>query len=619
MSEYRIFNSFNLDSKVKYFISYYFYEAQLYNNTSSDFSIFNLHSLIRIIIEELSRNGINRNLKIFQNKLKQIKQKDYLAKEQYQCNVDAIINNMTSYKEYALIIANNLLLELENGKYAQKIITRLEKLLFSKKDLEKVKEEIQYLTDSIIIELSIYGYSSKKIEKIIEEIFSKYTKDDKFVFTQYPAAKDLVGKDKIISFIDKLTIRDRIKVLSLYFKKKKEKRYYLFNILGFEGENLDIKINNVNIYNWKTHHKFKIEIDKKLENEISSYMYGKFVDNDIHCSVLVEAIDGEDNFELVNKELDIVLDVLHLYNEMKCNIKVDYTYYIVFDKNKNVCSEGMTQRYNEDFHRKIGALKYDKEAMNNLNRIYSNYYKYIISNSKQDMQLIINSVRYYRKAKESFRTEDKILNYWICLENLLNIDTELPTEILDKDENDKKLNKIISMVPNLIIKNRIINKYWILYEHFYNRYSSYLEFNPKTNENDSKLIALNKIETNRLQFLESGKINLIKFINNITIIDGKCKIEIDQEIYEEYNKILNDKNRNMIVHNAQYDITFMDFYIKQMDLIVMQMLNIVIDSIYKDNGNNELNYILINKYIESKQTIKELKNMTLKEWFNMEQ
>ena len=95
---YDILAEFKLEPKVDYFVSYYLYKSYLYNKKSTDISTFNLHSLINLIIEELSKNNINRNLKFFYNKLQEIKKKDNIIENKYDYKINEILQNMTSNK-----------------------------------------------------------------------------------------------------------------------------------------------------------------------------------------------------------------------------------------------------------------------------------------------------------------------------------------------------------------------------------------------------------------------------------------------------------------------------------------------------------------------------------------
>lgn len=626
MRLYNIIQEFNLNEKEEYFISYYLYRIKLYEKGSSKFEIYNLHSLCKIIIEEITKNNINRNLKFFQDKLRGISNLDFMIKNNYKYKVNEIINNMTSNKKYSLIVANNLISELNEGRYGKEIFHRICKLIFSKKVLENIKEELNYLIDALIIEYIIYGYDQKEIEDFIYNIFSKYQLNSGVVITNFPLPKEINNNDKIINFINNLSIQNRIETLKLYFEKKKRKFYYLFNIEGIMGDYLDIYLNNVNIYNWKTKHKFKIEVQ---EDKPIMYTAGKFDENNMHCSIMIETIEKDREFERVKRELDDALDILSLYHNLKCKIKVNYSKYVVFDENKEFIGEGMTNEFNDDFKRNVNPLNYNYNENNEeLSEKYNKYSEYILKDYRVSSQTIKQSIRYYRKAKEAARLEDKILNYWICIENILNIITiDLPNTVLNKNENDIKFNKIHSLVPYVILKNKLILEYWMIYDFFmYNEVDS----------RNSNLLILTCDEMKKLQF-NVGKVNLIEFIRHYEILDNKFNLEIVQDIYLKYNKILNDTNillnyidssigklkeillilyryRNMIVHNAQYDITFSKFYIKQFDLIAGMLLNTLIDEYYKSEGNKKLEDIIIDHYTNNKQLMNVFKNKTLKDW-----
>lgn len=626
-----IFSEFKLDSKVEYFVSYYLYKIDLYKKSSLKFSVFNLHSIIKIIIGELSKNNINRNLKFFQDKLRYISKVDNIIMQNYKYKVNEIINSMTSNKKYALIVANNLLSNITNGKYAKETCYRIEKILFSSKGLKEVKDELNYLTDSLIVEYVIYGYGKEEIEKIMYNVFSKYSIYDKYVRTNFPVLPKLNNDNEIINYIDSLTVKNRIETLKSYFENKSNKFYYLFNIKGIVGDFLDIHLNNVNIYNWKTAHKFNIEIDKDVRKMAPTYEYGKFEKSDIHCSIYIESIDKDGIFEKIKQELDQALDILYTYHNIECKIEIDYSRYIVFDENKNFAGEGMTRNYDEDFKRDVRPLNYNhNDNMDELSKNYNNYSNYILNNHSESAQLIKNSIRYYRKAKETTRNEDKLLNYWICIENIFTINIDIPNSILDKNEQDSKFNRIFSIAPYLIFQIELINMYWEVYYYFNKNYiytKNLKNYEDVLDEKSAKILQFN-----------SENINLLEFIKNYELLDNKYLLELNQDIYKKYLEILNNSShlqyyikeyidsekeillllyryRNMVVHNAQYDITFIEFYIKQLELLATRLLKVITEEFYKNEGKISLENIIINKYINQKQMIKDFDKMILKDWF----
>ena len=190
---------------------------------------------------------------------------------------------------------------------------------------------------------------------------------------------------------------------------------------------------------------------------------------------------------------------------------------------------------------------------------------------------------------------------------------------------DLKFRKIKSIVPILTCQIELISQYWLIYEYFFDRYLENIKVM------DSK-------EAEKLQFSYTD-INLINFINNYELLENKFTSQNDLELYLKYLNLLYDKEkirnyinkyitttqdilllsyryRNMIVHNAQYDITFINFYSQQLELIAIRLLNVITSEIYKSEARKDLKNIIINKYLNQKQMINDFKFKNLKEWFN---
>ena len=72
----------------------------------------------------------------------------------------------------------------------------------------------------------------------------------------------------------------------------------------------------------------------------------------------------------------------------------------------------------------------------------------------------------------------------------------------------------------------------------------------------------------------------------------------------------------MIVHNAQYDSTFINYYAQQLELIAIRLLNVITSEIYKCESKKDLQSIIINKYIDEQQMINNFNSTNLKDWFN---
>lgn len=613
-----------LNEKEKYFIEYFDFKSNQYLKASDDFCVLNPNVVIGLIVEELNGNNNSRNLKFFKEKLGTFLKEDIVIKEQYGDLIKKILEHILSDKSFTLELCKKLKNELKNGKYAKLCYKRLMKLLVSNESLQDTKNEIKYLTNVLIIELAIYGYSPKKISELIGEIFDDYKIYENNLFiTKFPIPKKIENETNEIKveYMDALTIYDRFKILDKYFEKKKEKIYYVVIIKGISGKNVNIKINNVHIYNYKLFPQFEFEKeDNKNERSILwEKAQEEFNKNEVHCSICIERIDANNSIEYVKKQLNNAIDVIHIYHNVECIIEADFSNYLVFNKDKELFSEGGTVEDKDEFKQDVKSLHYDYLDSRKLYKIYKKYEKNIIDNNNDVSKIIRNSSRYFRKGKEAKASEDKILNYWICIENLFQVEQKFPKNILVSEEDDKKYNIIISLMPYFFARKNIPNLYWKYWNIFYNKVNVY-------NYGDFG-IEISKELLKKCQFSQTQRINLFGFIDNIEELKESLNNEVDIDNLEEINNILFDNNmannflndneinlrdmllliyrlRNMIVHNAHYNITFLDYYARQIEKIAAEALRTII-FVYLDTSKNSMYELIMDMYIHNKIELQE--------------
>jgi len=630
----KIFKEFGntLNDKIKFFIEYYDFEASKYIDNSEDFSVINIHMLIRTIVEELNENGSERNLRFLQKKLGILLKKDFVFKSKFNYRIGQILNNITVNKDYTLQVCNNLEKDLQNGKYGKFICDRLHDILFSQKNLGETKEEIKYLVDVLIIEFAIFGYSRKKIKEIIYEVFDKYSifEDDKIkesiIITKFPLPNKIKEQSVDIKkqFIEDLDVKDRIKYINKYFDVKKEKTYYVTTVNGIIGNGLNIYLNNVHVYDYKTFPQFNIE----KEGQEHWAAEEDFINNKIHCSICVESIVGDSNIEYIKKEVNRALDIINAYHDVKCKIEVDLSTFFIFDNKKEYFAVMKTRLEDEKSNQMVRPLNYSYADTKKLQKIYKGYTKVMLNNNKST-KMIQNSVRYLRKAMESKVSEDKLLNSWICIENIFQFDWKLPDSILIKNERDIKFNNIISTLPTILIRLNLINDCWKTYEYFRNKYSTY--------GTDGKLLKIPLELAKKCQFTVNKNIKLLKFLDCLEELEEYLTTKLDIDILKFNKKILRDRKvveekinknieelqeklimiyrfRNMIVHNAQFDITFIDFYAKEAENIATKIFRFVLELYLKANKEQSLQEIIIEQYINKMQIKETLKSKDLYDW-----
>ncbi len=613
-----------LNEKQKFFIEYFDFTSKQYKDYSEDFCILDFNVIIDLIIEELNEKNNVRNLKFFRKKLGDFLKEDIILREYCGDFIKKINEHILSDKSFTLELCKKLKKDYKDGKYAKLCYKRLMKLLKSDELLDDIKDEIKYLTKVLIIELAIYGYSPKKISELMIDIFDDYRIYENGIFSsKFPIPRniDIKSNENKAEYMNNLTIDDRFDILNKCFEKKKEKIYYVVVLKGISGENVNIKINNVHIYNYKMFPKFDFEKDENNQPIIwGEESKEKFKKNEIHCSICIERIDADNSIEYVKKELNYAIDVMHIYHNVECIIEADFTDYLVFNKKRELYSQGGTMQENQEFYQDVKSLRYDDYTdLKNLYKLYKKYDKNIINNNGKVSKIIKNSSRYFRKGREARATEDKILNYWICIENLFKIEQEFPKSILDTNENDKKYNIISSLLPYFFARKNIPNLYWKNWQYFCSKVNTY---------SDGKFeIEISKELSKKCQFNYMQKINLFGFIDNIEELKSNLQNEVDIEKLEEIQNILNNNEiarkflndneiklkemllliyrlRNMIVHNAQYNIIFLDYYAKQIEKIASEALRVII-FVYLDTSKDSMYELIMDMYIHNKIELQE--------------
>ena len=117
------------------------------------------------------------------------------------------------------------------------------------------------------------------------------------------------------------------------------------------------------------------------------------------------------------------------------------------------------------------------------------------------------------------------------------------------------------------------------------------------------------------------------FIDNLEELKNNLQNEVDIDNLEELKGILNNNDnakkflqdneiklkemllliyrlRNMIVHNAQYNITFLDYYAKQIERIAAEALRVII-FVYLDTSKNSMYELIMDMYIHNKIELQE--------------
>lgn len=601
------------------------YEALLCDKFETKRSVLlNPHNILLFIIDDLTYGMNERNLKFWKEKFSKIisidpvfKNNDYLGKK--------LLEHICSDKEYALQLCNILLIDIEKGRYAKRLCKYICEYCDSSELFnEEERKKIEYLSQSLYIELTLNGYSKEAKKNIFNNLFSKYYIREDYVYTHYPFIPEKICEDdkKIIEYMDNLTEQDRLKDLEKYFEKEEQVYWTVCSLEGLSGEELDIKIGDVRIYNAENFPQFAFEMGAREEG----YLGDRLKEKKIHAAIRVESVDIENVTNIAFEELENALDIISCELMNSEPLYIDKSEIAILNIDKNVIWESSSVQ-DEAFYRKIKGIKYNRFApdrVEKLQLVYEKYAQNVLHSKDEFARVLSDSVRWFRKGEEAKRKEDKLINYWISLENLFPDRWEIPKYMNELAGEKGKFAVIYSIVPKLFVRKHALDFLWDFYSYIRGQY---------------KEIGISDKLVKKCQFMDWENIFIFNFIDNIELLILENNNDYIKELLIDLQKILKKggegykfvkedikrtredllmsyRLRNLIVHNAKCKIDFIDYNIKTLRKIVSELHVLFLEKLDCNSSRSEKE-ILLNQYIKQDDLINKLKLISLREWLDL--
>ena len=509
-------------------------------------------------------------------------------------------------------IANMILEYMNKEEYSYFIFSQIKKDIF---ELTKTSShsELKMLTEAIIFEFIFQGFSIAYIKKLIENIFSLYSfTPDGNIYTHYPHktinTDEINGsyQEKLKEELDNLTIENRFDRFIEILQESPKDYYFVFYVKGLHLLH-KIEFSDVIFYNplnepqinnqWRTH-----EIFGK-----HGYEHGANAMTLVHCK------EVNYGMKIALQKISEVCDFLRLTSDVQADFEVVHTEYIAFnsDKNNYISSVKCDNDFMFDY-----AVDSKKQDFLKLAELYITIFN---DNqiSEKDKHTLKDTLRFYRKAFEANDYEEKLLNYWICLERIF---TSLNISLTQ--HNETKFNKINQFVQTILLHRFIYQNGWRCFN-MVNKLL--LTKHGHRGKMQSELNLSNEIqEKSGLGERKAGTtIKLKDFISSISDIKNNCDNFVLIDILEELNSFYTNhqtaenivkkkkhelrnellmlyRQRNQIVHNASYDKNLMEFYIAQIKSITTIVLCTIV---YSLKNAKSLEKVLLNLYIDSEKNI----------------
>lgn len=588
----------------------------LHNPYSEEFgwSPTGIHAFIDELLAELETNGASNseNIKIFKNKAEHFLT-DPIAKSIVSTEI-VLLHKMLQKAQgdrvdREIILSQHIKTKLDGGNFFHLCFQSLKSKLLDSSPLDNsARDTIHALSGFIIYEFLLKGYTIESLEDLAVGIFAEHVSYSEFlgIFTHYPV--EILNPDSYItddifdgnryatdlqSLLESMTIEDHINSLQDFYNLPPRTVNYIFPIEGLVGE-LDFNIGPIRIYSPK---RIRI-VDRPKEIE-DLELFGRDI-NDAPCNVVFTSNSVSTDFgrRIAAYEISNAFALLNVFVEFteKGFYGPDFSRWVV------TLSNGKIAPF-------FGAIKLGKEQpvlsreasglsllMEGPMRPFTrSLFRASVNQTKPQQQLTF-ALQWLRKAEESVRAEDSLVNYWIALEKLFDADRGRGNKA------EAIVNYAVSIEVPRMVRNKAIDLRDLIFEissiSFAN--SSILsithELQASANLLETDLRSrrtfpvdfVNRISDLKLQITEPVILMKLQELGEFYASDKNqhTKIEkMEQQVRNDVRSIY--RIRNQIVHNAQYDPLTLPYYVKLAQKFTTSFLRTVIRE-YSSNETEEL-------------------------------
>lgn len=586
------------------------------------------HVLIDNIILEIEEDSLQnqKNKQFFYRTINQFLEKDEVIKSQFKNDFILLRRIFNSERNgYILTICQSIQSKFRNGKYFDGSLEKISELLFSGTLVDSIfLHNLNYYSQSVIVELLLKSYTLEEIDKFSGYIFSQVESlDDGRYYTHFPHTTDIdkykdsignidwksFGKD-LTQELESLDFKKRIKALGSYYYEKKEEAYYIFVIEGLRGNQV-IKIGDVTFYSPDQKRFINKGEDYIKEYEVLQPLETK--EKYMQAAVKVKFLTYQSSLSDAVDKVENCIDLVYGFFGLKTKIKVLDHKYIVVKNSKylgssfNTSDEDRVMKFHDSFD-----VDFNKKLFSGLKK-----HSKILDIDTKATKKIRNALHWIRKGDSAKNDDDKLVFYWIALENLFANKPEIKKDILG-DRNASKFDLIKEVLgANQLIK--YVYEYgWDLF-HYYQNIEDQIfgqskfpqELAEKANlKTTGKRVYLKKFikhlpELKKYEdnpYLTDKIDSLISFYkgsNNTIKTLEKKKTSIEDDVTMIY------RFRNLIVHSATFDNTLLPYYAWKISTYSKNLIRQIIWDFEKDQ---EIEEILTRIFLKKEKYFERLKN-----------
>ena len=537
----------------------------------------------------------------------------------------------------AYVIAKELSKKIAKENFAQMLFDELLVIIEKKSFLKKDRIKIKNLTKDIIIDLVTSGRNVKDIEKLLSDLFQTYSVQGEEIYILFKYTPAELSPEQAKEYIDNLSVKDRLEIFRQNLITKESNYLFIFPVWGMIAP--FPKYENDTIFGFHIYdpaREKKLPDDKWVDETFNTKKYAEDVEHkykyDSRCNVMVEvqAISNNVAKKIAEEKYSTFLSLANLKFASKYKEFFWDGQYI----GKKVDSEyGFGTAFSLDRDERVFRRNLSKDNpvhfSNEKYRQMKDYSKVIDALEKRNMFIELNSILNVIElmSKSIWETEEnKLLNYWICIESLANI---------SKTNNESKIT---------FIKETISNMYflWERFRPIHDLFSLTDHYTRDSFRNDDSIeIPREFIEDVGIYkaWSEDSAVSLVKFYKRMPELSSYTTKERFLDIIEDTLNFYQDnkkafkilqtkkdevmltidyiyKSRNQIVHNGYVAKNLIPYLVNFAEGYAKSLFQRIID-VYLEGDFDLQNYFIKEQFegalLEKKLSSKEFYEIGLEE------
>ncbi len=558
----------------------------------------NPHLVVRDIIDEIVFNRFQNpdNRAFFQKRLEFFVVNDPATKKLFAPDLALIRREFGGNRlSYLLQLARAVDQAYSVSPYLQELYSALRTILADPAWQDGEVEAIKVISQCLIVELLLKGYSLDTIKGFPASIFDRTTgfhfhhgftvKLDEARFVKEGQLDIPAYRAALQTAVDALTVSDRLDSFCSFFEPSPKPAYIVYQIEGLKGEALDITIGNVNLYS--PAHKRLI---KTVPGGDTQYLHAElFGGTEATCfanaAVKLAEIDTRASELAAVSAIEKALDFFRVFVSSDVPFRVMTNRYIRVSPEGEYWGGGERGRPRTDpsykHFRSIDLAELARHATTETFRTAAGRLLFSEAHSDDPRQKIAYSLHWFRKAEEAETPEDRLLGYWIVLENIVTVERAEHNVLLPDKQKETKFALMTELVPTL-------DGCLFLAQAAANLYRKLVGLMTSSTNGRPHLSLPKQIADDALLTAGPGSsVNLSTFVSHLQAVadsvDRKtvkdavtyvrrlhtdiqfAKDEIARRIHGVKNDLLlMYRVRNRIVHNAHYENMILPYFVERL-------------------------------------------------------